>query len=181
MDLVMALTSISKYSGDRFAYRRVVVDNDGVITPDEANWHNGTYRISDEIGFDRKSESVFSASGKLLTTEEGETTSEIIITSAQTDANLIQFIKNEARDQYFEVFFDAGKGNEKKFLEVFAPLVQFRGLLSIKSGTRKPDVTIDVLSNLTAVTPTTLPSWAKGDVGDFVTGVDELFTPFETA
>ncbi len=188
MDLIQSITSIGKYSGDYFWYRRTTISETGLITAAEANWHLATWRIADEISLDTPSEPVFSASGKHLVSEEGQTTSFFELTSAQTDANLMQFIKNEARFQSFEAFIDVGRGNQKKYLEIYVANGKFARRFSIVSGTRKPVITFDIFSNLQARTPngdfgggSALPSGAHGIAANFTVGVDELFTPYETA
>lgn len=181
MDLIKDLTSIRKHGGVNAAYIRSVVDSSGNITFDEANWHDAVYRIKSSFNTTTEESEVFGEAGELQATEEGNQSGKLIITSSQFDAAFMRFARDETGgDNFYSLFIDWGKGAQGKQLEVMFALVTFSKSYGVDFPGRKPDLTVNFLSNRTSFTPASLPSWAAGSVGDFVVAAGNRYEPFET-
>lgn len=180
MDMLQTLTSILKNGGDLCAYKRVTALGADLTTPD--TWHDGTFRIDSDLGFDQPMEPIYLESGALGNVGHGNYQFQIVVTSAQLDASLINFINKKATlTDYYAMFFDAGLGADAKKLELFVVVGKFQRSLKWQGKTRQPVWTYTALTNMAAVTPATVPSWAIGAANAFAVPVRDHFKAVETA
>ncbi len=181
-DLVRDLTSILKNGGQRAAYRRVTV-SDGTITASETNWHNFNYRTASKLTRNMNDEDVFGEDGKYLTSEQGNQTLIYSLKSAQFDKATIDFLVDYgSQATFFQFMVSWGRGTASKHFEAFFPLVQFSGDFDIDLPGRKFDVTLKILTNETAHTPSNFTgiSWVHGSTSDFACAAERRLALAET-
>lgn len=178
VDLAKSLTAIRKKGALNWAYKRVNADGTDLTSAD--TWHDGVYRKSSEIGFDQALETDELEDGSETDGEDGPFKGDLQITSAQDDANTMKFLKDEVQGKYFAVIMHRGKGKDNKELEIFIPIVRIARSYSSVSGTRKPVIKMKYLYNDAAVTPATVPTWAKALPAAFVCAAGGYFAPVET-
>ena len=182
-DMHKNLKAILKNGGKFGAYRRVDVDDDGVITASEANWHNIVYRLKSKLSFNDNAEPIFGEGGEYLTSEQGNIERSYIINSAQFDSALLDFLQDNAniKMQFFVSWGKGGKtsGNNGD-LECYMPLVEFKYKGDIELPGRKFDIEMTILDNQTTNTPSSLPSFAIGVAGNFTCSAGRGFKSYTT-
>jgi hypothetical protein len=176
-DMVRTITSILKNGGHTFSYKRVTSVGADLGTPD--TWHEGVYRLDSNPGFEQPINIITSESGAPLTTEEEDFKMEIMIKSAQLDKALIDFIKDETLSNWYALAFDAGLGQDRKKLHLFAPLAKFERTLKWQGKERKPELKVHILTNPVAVTPASIPTWMVGSAANYAVAANGIFTPYE--
>ncbi len=177
------LKAILKNGGKFGAYRRVTVDEDGVITASEVSWHNIVYRLKSRLSFDDNSEPIFGEGGEYLTSEAGNVLRTYIINSAQFDSALLDFLQENANItmQFFVSWGQGGKsGNTTGTFECYMPLVMFKYKGDIELPGRKFDMEITILDNLVSNTPASLPSFAAGTTSNFTCSGGKGFKSYTT-
>ncbi len=177
-DLVKDLTAIRRKGGTNFSYKRVNSDGSDTTVPD--TWHDGVYRQASEISFDEPIETSELESGELVDGEEGVMTTNLEITSAQDDASIINFLKDEVKGKYFAIFLERGKSINGKVIEFFIPIVKIARSWSSKSGERKPVLKCKFLYNEDIITPASVPTYAKAVAASYAVAAGAYFTPVET-
>lgn len=180
-DMTRDITTIISKGGKRGAYRRVTVDENGVITPSESTWHNLQYRMKSELEYDEQSEDIYGEAGELQAVETGNTQFGYMLTLSSFDKSLIDFLLDDAgAGKFFQLFVDFGAGSQSTKFEAFMPLVYIKKKFKGTFPGRKPDVEIRVLDNETAHTPSSLPSWANGVPANFVTPANRSIAVYES-
>lgn len=182
-DMYKNLKAILKNGGKFGAYRRVDVDDAGVITASEANWHNIVYRLKSKLSFNDNSEAIHGEAGEYLTSEQGNVERSYIINSAQFDSALLDFLQENANTkmQFFVSWGSGGKtSGANGAFECYMPLVEFKYKGDIELPGRKFDMEITILDNLTTNTPSSLPSFAVGVKENFATPAGYGFKSYTT-
>lgn len=180
-DLIRDLSSIRKAGGKRGAYRRVTENSSGVLTATEVNWLDIQYRIGSDWNNAATEEQVIGEALEIQATEEGPETPTLILKFSAYDMAFMLFMRDEVGPgKYFQIFLDWGKGSENKAFEVFFPKVSISRDHKSSFPGRKPEMTVNILDNIAAHTPSSIPTWAVGVAANFATGVGKKYQPFET-
>ena len=143
-------------------------------------WHDGVHRKMSDINFKQPLETDELEDGSETPADYSKFEGTFDIQSAQDDASLIKFLKDDVIDQEFSIFIERGKGDMNKVIEFFFPIVQIGREYDSKSGDRKPTIKMKFFKNDGAIVPSNVPSWAKGVAVDYSVADGEIFQVKET-
>ncbi|OQA46038.1 MAG: hypothetical protein BWY46_02046 [Firmicutes bacterium ADurb.Bin300] len=74
----------------------------------------------------------------------------------QSDADLLEFLKEGCRDKYFAVYRHLGK-SDGSYIEAFFGICKFKPQLNLRAGAKNPPYEIIVMNNEEEITITDLP------------------------
>jgi hypothetical protein len=177
-DLVRDSSAIQSKGGDKLAYKRVLADGSDKNPAD--SWHDFPFQAKLKHEFKQPEKPVTDRSGNQVATELDDFTIELALTSLQDDAKLEEFLKDEVQNDYFAIFSNNGKGETGKTKERFYAITKIERSYSSEEPGRRPEVKIFPQKNENAVTPQTVPSWAKGAANDFAVSAEKYYSVVET-
>jgi hypothetical protein len=138
-------------------------------------WHDGILRKSSEQDYDEPVESDELEGGIEGEGETGKMTATFKFVFGQDDENTIKFLMREAHRYELSIFYEKGKSINSTTQQFFIPITKWPRKYGVKSGERRPEVTIKPRINLTAVTPSNIPTWAKGIAADWTVPAEQYF------
>jgi hypothetical protein len=178
-DLVRDSSAIQSKGGDKLAYKRVMADGSDKNPAD--SWHDFPFQTKLKHEFKQPEKPVTDRSGNQVATELDDFTIGLTLTSLQDDSNLEKFLKDEVQNDYFAIFSNNGKGESGKTKERFYAITKIERSYSSEEPGRRPEVKIFLQKNENAVTPLSVPAWAKGGANDFSVSAEKYYSVVETA
>lgn len=142
----MALTNVTfnadaikTKGGNRLAIRLVNADGSNIAGEFWTDWthREKIKRVHDRDLVERKAED-----GEIVSNEDGDLKSEIVITAMQDDYKLETFLKDQVANKYFSLFADLGEdsGTTKKY--IFVPICRIKNSYASDSPGRTVDITV---------------------------------------
>lgn len=138
-------------------------------------WHTGCLRKASEITFTEPLKTEPLEDGTPDFPESGDVTAELKLTLGQDDEATIKFLMRESKKYEFSLFYEKGKSTGVTTQQFFIPQTKLDRNYSSKSGERRPVANFFVIKNLLAVTPSDVPTFAKGDAEDYTVPAEEYF------
>jgi len=157
-DLVKDMSAIRKKGALNWAYKRVNADGTDLETPD--TWHDGVFRKEHDYNFDTPFDEEALEDNSQATPEYGITKFDVTLKSAQDDADLEMFLITETEPNFFAIIMERGPNSLAKDKVSFIPICKIAKSYQSKSGDRKPDIKIKGIVNASAITPSSVPTWA---------------------
>jgi len=149
----MALTKdkgkITKYGGGVLKLREV--GDDGTVVSGSTVYDLGYIqetRLSDETG----EESVKDETGSIVQSHEGDRGIKFTGVLMQTDKELIDFLKENVRGKYFQVYYKANNNVNGQVQEIFFAIVKVKPMIDLASNTRRLPFEMTALKNEGAIT-----------------------------
>ncbi len=138
-------------------------------------WHVGALRKSSELKHSEPRKTEPLEDGTPDYPESGDVTSELLLTLGQDDENTIKFIMRESKKYEFSLFYEKGKSTGTTMQQIYIPQSLLDTDYSSKSGERRPVAKFNIVKNLAAVTPGSVPDFAVGDAEDYTVPAEMYF------
>lgn len=165
MDIVYNTSGIQTKGGEKGAYKRVTSAGADLSTPD--TWHDLPEQSKLSFDFKQPEKAVTNRRGNQVGTELEDVAFEIIFTLMQDDVTVEEFLMYEVQGTYFAFFIDDGNDVDGKTKERFVGITKIERAYKSDEPDRRPE--LKAIPNIckAAVTPATVPSWAKGAASSF--------------
>jgi len=173
-ELTFNRSAITKDGGQKWAYKRVQEDGSDLSQAD--TWHDGVYREKSTFEWGRGSTPIIDESGQQVATDLEEVKTSWSITSLQDDAATETFLKDETQGTYFAIFMNAGEDSDSKIKERFIAIATIDSSYKSDSPGRRPEIKIIPQCNATAITPASVPTWAKAAASAYIVAAEKYYT-----
>lgn len=166
MDIVYDNSAIQGKGGEKAAYKRVTYAGADLSTPD--TWHDLPEQSKLDFNFGQPEKAVTNRKGNQVGTDLEDVAFEITFTVMQDDVTVEEFLMYEVPGTYFALFSEHGFDAASKTKERFVGINKIERNYSSTEPERRPTMKFIPQVCKTAVTPATVPSWAKGAASSFV-------------
>lgn len=160
MALSKKAQAIEKWSGGILMIKEVNPDGSDLDSPPD--WQELSFIMEAELKDETAIENVKDETGQSVRKISGARDVTISGLFMQSDADLLNFLKETCRDRYYRIYRYEGKVGTRH-QEVFFGICEFTPKIELKSGTKRPPFEISVLKNEKQVTipANNLPGSAK--------------------
>jgi len=135
--------------GGNVWYKEVNDDGSDLGTPD--SFADLGYIESWDLQDDTEREETYDEAGELVKSEEMDRTIKITGNLMQSDKATLDFLKETVRGNFYAVYRYEGIVNGK-YQEALFGICQFKPMVGLASGTKRPPIEITVLKNESALT-----------------------------
>lgn len=159
MELVRDNSGIQSKGGESGAYKRVTSAGADTTVPD--TWHDIPEQSELTFNFKQPKKAINNRKGNQVGTDLENVAFDVTFTLLQDDVTVEEFIIYETPGTYFAWFIESGFDVGGKTKERFIGISEVERDYSSKEPDRRPQLKIIPAVCKTAVTPATVPSWAK--------------------
>lgn len=179
MSLGKKRSAIVKLSGGEIWLKEVKSDGTDLQVP--GAWFSPGYIQESELKDEFKESKVPDETGSIVRILHDSREVSIVGIFEQSDKDLLDFLRKGCVDKYYRVYHYQGIVDDKH-QELFFGICQLTPGVSLKSGTKRPPFTINVLKNDTAITVATadMPAIKKA-TAEVAIDANEFYDIAETA